>query len=147
MPYHLATPQYGFNKLFKNKPKIINGVSNGIRSADSQSGFDTLLSRLVLKYLPLATIFSASFESGTLVYIINTIYNIHPKIINGVSNGIRTHDLQSHNLTLYQLRYTHHKLSPYLWHTLIWLRYKNSLPQLTIKVWYVRRDSNPRPSP
>ena len=84
-------------------------MSNGIRSADSQSGFATLLSRLVLKYLPLATIFSAPFESSTLVYIINIIYNFHPKIINGVSNGIRTHDLQSHNLTLYQLRYTHHK--------------------------------------
>ncbi|GEM_PF-4530311 len=27
----------------------------------------------------------------------------------GVSKGFRTHDLQSHNLALYQLSYTHHK--------------------------------------
>ena len=27
---------------------------------------------------------------------------------NGVTSGTRTHDIQSHNLTLYQLNYSHH---------------------------------------
>ena len=33
-------------------------------------------------------------------------------IINGVKGGTRTHDLQGHNLALYQLSYIHHVGSP-----------------------------------
>ena len=30
----------------------------------------------------------------------------------GVSDGTRTRDIQDHNLTLYQLNYTHHSRQP-----------------------------------
>ena len=32
-------------------------------------------------------------------------------ILNGVGDGTRTHDNQNHNLALYQLNYTHHRLA------------------------------------
>lgn len=31
-----------------------------------------------------------------------------PPLTHGVSDGTRTRDIQDHNLTLYQLNYTHH---------------------------------------
>lgn len=33
-------------------------------------------------------------------------------LTNGVSDGTRTRDIQDHNLTLYQLNYTHHGCVP-----------------------------------
>lgn len=35
-----------------------------------------------------------------------------PPLTCGVSDGTRTRDIQDHNLTLYQLNYTHHDHAP-----------------------------------
>ena len=38
--------------------------------------------------------------------------NLDKKRINGVSDGVRTRGHQDHNLVLYQLSYTHLKITP-----------------------------------
>src|SRR5271155_1799309 len=40
------------------------------------------------------------------------VRGLKPPLTFGVSDGTRTRDIQDHNLTLYQLNYTHHRRRP-----------------------------------